>query len=110
VTTQEINERVDDALHRNLRAERIIIGMTVGIFLMGIAILLVGYQQKNPYVASGSIIMQGFLYWPFNELKKVRRDNLVLQTMPAMISALPPKLAVQEMLKLMTYIRSEGHG
>jgi hypothetical protein len=59
-----INERVDRALSDNRRAEYIVIIMASCIFVMGACVLLLSYWFKNVYVAGGSALFQGLLYWP----------------------------------------------
>jgi cytochrome c biogenesis protein CcdA len=103
----QINRRVDLALIDNRRAEVIIIGMALGIFLAGLGTLLVAYWQQNPYIAGGGIVLNGLLYWPVREIKKLRRDNLVLQVLPTIIAGLPPAEAIKEIKKLAAHIRGK---
>lgn len=100
-----INSRVDQALLANRRAERTIIYMAIAMFVVGLSVMLVGYHFKNPYVASGSILAQSLLVFPINEIKKLRRDNVILQVFPAMIDGLPPAKAASEIVKLLEYLR-----
>jgi hypothetical protein len=100
-----VDARVDRALQDNRRAETIVIGMALGIFVLGVVILLVAYWQRNAYVAGGALVVQGFLYWPVREILKLRRDNLILQTFPALISNLSPSDAGREIVKLLVYLR-----
>jgi hypothetical protein len=100
-----INVRVDKALDANRRAERIIIVMAIALFIFGLLVLSAAYWLKNPYVASGSVLMQGFLVFPVSEVKKLRRDNLILQTFPALIDVLPPAGAASEIKKLLAHLR-----
>jgi hypothetical protein len=102
-----INNRVDGALYANRRAEFIVIGMAIGIFMLGAGILIVAYWLTNPYVSGGAFLFQSLLYWPIREILKLRRDNLVLQTLPVLVSALPPKEAAIEIRKLTDYIRGK---
>jgi hypothetical protein len=102
---QLINERVDRALSDNRRAENIVIVMASCIFAMGAIVLLLSYRFKNPYVAGGSTLFQGLLYWPIKEVLKLRRDNLLLQAFPALVSELSPQALAQEIKKLLEYLR-----
>jgi hypothetical protein len=99
--TELINARVDVAIKLNGRAEHVIICMAVGIFSIGVALLLIGYWSQNPYVGGGSLILGGFLYWPIKEILKLRRDNLMLQILPAMVSELPRAEAAREIKKFL---------
>jgi hypothetical protein len=100
-----INERVDRALSDNRRAEYIVIAMATSIFAMGACVLLFSYWFKNVYVASGSALFQGLLYWPIREVLKLRRDNLLLQAFPALVSELSPPALAQEIKKMLEYLR-----
>jgi hypothetical protein len=99
------NTRVDQALTANKRAERLIICMALGLFCVGLSVLLVGYRMKNPYVAGGSTLAQVFLAFPINEVRKLRRDNLILQVFPVLIQNLPPAKAASEVVKLLDHLR-----
>jgi hypothetical protein len=100
-----INERVDRALSDNRRAENIVIIMATSIFGLGAFALLFSYKIKNPYVAGGSTICQGFLYWPIREVLKLRRDNVLLQAFPALVSSLPASALANEIRKMLEYLR-----
>jgi hypothetical protein len=102
-----INNRVDGALRDNRRAEFIVIGMAIGIFLLGAGALIVAYWLTNPYVGSGAFLFQSLLYWPIREILKVRQDNLVLQTLPVLVAELQPKDAAIEIRKLSEFMRGK---
>src|ERR1041384_4036307 len=104
-----INGRIDDALIRNRRAENIIVGMAIAIFALGMCIVAVAYWIKNPYVAGSSFAFQGALYWPIREVLKLRRENLMLQTVPAIVSTLPQDKAAQEIAKMLAVVRGDKH-
>lgn len=101
-----INSRVDAALRTNRRAEFIVIAMALCIFMLGAGTLLVAYWFTNPYVGGGTFLLQSFLYWPIREILKLRKDNLVLQTLPVLVAELPPKEAILEIRKLAEYMRN----
>jgi len=100
-----INERVDRALSDNRRAEYIVIIMSVCIFGLGVFALLFSYRLKNPYIAGGSTVFQGLLYWPIREVLKLRRDNVLLQAFPALVSSLPAAALANEIRKMLEYLR-----
>ena len=102
-----INNRVDGALRSNRRAEYIMIGMSVGIFSLGLATLIVAYWQKQPYIGSGSVLLNGLLYWPVREIWKLRRDNLLLQVLPVIIAELSTEDATKEIKKLAEHLRGK---
>ncbi len=100
------NARVDKALGANRRAELVIVGMAVALFLLGVGVLLVAYQSKNPYLATGTIVVEGLLYWPIREIQRMRLENLILQTLPVMLQSMPKKEAAEEIRKLYDHLRS----
>jgi hypothetical protein len=103
---EAINGRVDAALRDNRRAEFIVIAMALGVFGLGAGIVLVAYWFKNPYVGGGTFLCQSFLYWPIREILRLRKDNLVLQTVPVLLAELPQKEATLEIRQLAAYIRN----
>jgi hypothetical protein len=100
-----VNKRIDKALAANARTEVLIIVMAAFIFLLGIAIVILGYWNQNPYLHTAAILLQGLLYWPISEIRRLREDNLILQTVPAIVSSLPPKECAKELKKMLDYLR-----
>jgi hypothetical protein len=79
--------------------------MASGIFLLGVSSLLFAYWRANPYIATGTIVLQGFLYWPIGEIRQLRRENVSLQATPVLVSSFPPDRAMEEIVKLLEFIR-----
>jgi hypothetical protein len=102
-----VHKRVDTALAHNRRAEKIVILMAVGTFLLGLGIIITGYWSKNLYITVGATVLQGFLYWPINEVLKLRRDNIILQTTPVIVSTLDSAAAADEIRKFLAYLRKD---
>jgi Flp pilus assembly protein TadB len=100
-----VNARVDEALAENRRVGWLIISMALALFAVGLLIVAVAYWLKNPYVASAAVLAQTFLIFPMNEIRKLRRDNLILQTFPVLIDGLPKDEAAGEIRKLLAYLR-----
>ena len=100
-----INRRVDQALAANRRAEIIIIGMAILIFVLGLVIAGVGYRALNPYITGGAMLFQGALYFPIRRVGRLRRDNIILQTFPVIMAALPPERAADEIVKLLDFLK-----
>jgi hypothetical protein len=105
VDLEVVNERVDSALALNRRAETIVIAMAASIFVLGLAVIGVAYWVRNPYITSGAVLLQGLLYWPIREILKLRRENLMLQTLPTLIANLPRERAAQEISKALAFLR-----
>jgi hypothetical protein len=102
-----VHKRIDNALAQNRRAERIVIGMAIGMFVLGLAIVVTGYWSKNLYVTGGAAVLQGFLYWPIREIMHIRRDNIVLQATPVIIATLSPEAAAIEIRELLAFLRKK---
>jgi hypothetical protein len=100
-----VNERVDKALADNRRAELLVISMAMASFLLGLAVVLIGYRATNPYVSTMAVPFQGLLYLPIREIVKLRRDNLILQTVPAIVTALPARRASDEIVRTLEFLR-----
>ncbi len=100
-----VNRRIDEALSANRRAERIIVRLAVGIFVLGAAALVIAYWWANPYIAGGTIFLQGFLYWPIWLVRQLRRENIALQATPILVQSLPPDRAIREIAKLLEFLR-----
>jgi hypothetical protein len=90
---ETVNRRVDGALKANRRGEAIAIGMAAAIFLLGFTMIGVSYKSQNPYFTTDAAILQGFLYWPLREILQIRLDNLMLQTLPALVTMVSPREA-----------------
>jgi len=103
-----IEKRVDAALAANSRDETIVIGMAVGIFLIGAGVLFAGYWFRNPYVLAGGAVSQLLLWRPIDAILRLRRENLILQTFPSIVSRLPPEKEAQEIARLLKHLRSRG--
>jgi hypothetical protein len=100
-----VNERVERALRMNARAERIIVGIALAIFIVGILSIILAYRHTNPYIASGTALLQGFLYWPIREIRQLRRENVVLQATPLLVATLAPTAMAREIVKLLDFLR-----
>jgi hypothetical protein len=102
-----VHARIDHALSANRRAEKIIIYLALAIFALGVGALLFAYRHTNPYIASGSVLTQAFLYGPIFEIRRLRRENLSLQTVPALVAGLSPADARTEIRTLLAFIRGK---
>ncbi|HEY4211804.1 MAG TPA: hypothetical protein VGM84_10015 [Steroidobacteraceae bacterium] len=102
---ERVDARVDHALADNRRAEFLFVVMALALFIVGLLIVLLAYRLKNPYVCGAALLTQTFLIFPVNEIRKLRRDNLILQTFPVLIEGLPAEAAVAEIKMLLALLR-----
>jgi hypothetical protein len=103
-----VNQRVDRALADNQRAGNLVIMMSFAIFSLGMLVIVISYWQKNPYITIGTTLTQGFLYWPIREILRLRKDNVILQTVPVLVSSFEPDDASKEIIKLLAYLRGRS--
>lgn len=82
-------ERIDQVLRDNKRTETLFIILAVILFLLGIVAFVVALVTKNLILASPSVVTTLLLYWPMNQIRKIRRENIALATAPALIARLP---------------------
>lgn len=100
-----INASIQRAVDDNRRAEKLVIWMALAQFTLGLLLILVGCWSHSGYVVASGAFPLGLLTFPIGEIRKLRDDNIVLRTVPTIISALPPKEAVVELKKFLQYIR-----
>ena len=96
-----VHERIDQALSDNRRYETIVLIMAVALFSLGLVVIGVAYWRLNAYVGGAAVVVEALLYWPIREILKLRRDNLVFQTLHVMVSQFPPRqaqLAIEKVL------------
>lgn len=100
-----VNRRVDEALAGNRRSEYIVIAMALAIFTLGIAIIIVAYWEKNPYIASIGTLSQVLLLMPIKAVIRIRMANIILQTLPTIIQLLPNDKSALEIQRCMEHLR-----
>jgi len=82
--------------------------MATAIFLLGASIVVAGYWFRNPYVFAGGGACQLLLWRPIDAILKLRRDNLILQMLPTLVSGLPPEKMAAEVSRLLRHLRSKA--
>lgn len=100
-----INARVDRALEANRKAEYLILCLAGGLFALGVASTLVAYSLRNPYFFAASLVIDTLLLFPILEIRKLRRENVVLQSLPALIYPLSPSEAARQIVETLKYLR-----
>lgn len=96
----EAIERIDKVLSKNERTVWVVISMSVIIFAIGSALLVIGFESGDWRVLTPSALMTGLLYWPINKILKIRKENIQLAVVPALIRTLPPEKSAEEIIKL----------
>jgi hypothetical protein len=106
VDRTRIDKRIHHALAANRRAERIIVGLALGIFTLGAGALAVAYCNTNSYIAAGAVLLQALLYRPVAAIRRLRRENVSLQAVRVFIAEAPPERAMHEVAKVLEFIRA----
>jgi hypothetical protein len=107
INSDLIAARIEPWLAANRRFHTVLVVVTAAIFGAGVAVILMGFVGQNPYVIGAGILWEGILYWPVREFPAVRREQMILQTVPVIVSTLRPSEAAAEIRKL---LQLSGHG
>ena len=97
----EVNSRIDSVINSNEKHANAIVRMAVCIFILGLIALIYGMVTGNVFIVAPSTLFSAALYWPINEIKKMRKENISLAAIPTLIATLPPDDAARELVKLL---------
>jgi len=61
--------------------------------------------RTDEILAAAFAARSRFLVLPRNEVRRLRRDNIILQTFPVLIDGMPPAKVAAEITKLLAYLR-----
>ncbi|HLC40166.1 MAG TPA: hypothetical protein VJO34_00900 [Methylomirabilota bacterium] len=101
-----ISERMDQALSANRRAELIIVRLAGAIFALSVVSLVFAFWTKSLFLGLAALLLGGLLYWPFVEIRKLRRENLCLEAIPALAYNYSPERGMEEIGKLLEMVRT----
>ena len=93
-------ERIDTVIKSNRTTVRIVTAMSIAIFAVGITLLLLGFESGDWMVLTPSALITGLIYWPVNKILAIRKETMHLAVVPALVTALPPEQAAEEIIKL----------
>lgn len=108
ITDQQIEDaikRIDQVLQKNLQLVWIVIGMSIGIFFLGFVLFVIGFKNADWRILTPSALITGLLYWPINKILTIRKENIQLAVVPALIRTLPPEKAAEEIIKLIEKLK-----
>lgn len=97
---QEVLKRIDDVLRENKIWLYLYAGLTVVLFLLGIAGVIVALLKGQFIWTIPSACISFFLRWPILQVKQIRDKNIALATVPALITKLPRKDAAKQIQQL----------
>lgn len=95
-----ILQRIDKVLKDNRNIELLYIVLTVILFLCSITCFIVVITTGKFVWSTPSVVTTGFLYFPLQEIKDLRKKNIALATAPILITQLPKAKAAEEIQKL----------
>ncbi|MFN4316372.1 MAG: hypothetical protein ACK4E0_18960 [Chitinophagaceae bacterium] len=98
---EAILQRVDKVLKDNRNIELLYIVLTSLLFLCGISCFIIAITTGKLVWSTPSAITTGFLYFPINEIRDLRKKNIALATAPILITQLPKAKAAEEIQKLL---------
>jgi len=97
---EQILERVDDVHKQNRTTEILLLVGTSILFLCGITCFILAIVKQEYAWGAPPVVTTGLLYFPLKEIKLLRKKNIALATVPALISQLPKAQAAVEIQKL----------
>ena len=100
----EINARIDEVLKKNRVHEIAIFIMAAAIFILGFAALAYGIVKNEVLIVAPATLINAALYWPIQQIRKIRKENITLAAIPSLIATLPPEDAARELVKLLDKI------
>lgn len=98
---QSIVKRIDDVHRRNRTTETVLLIGTSVLFACGITCFIMAMVKQQYAWGMPPAITTGLLYFPFKEVKELRRKNIALATAPVLINTLPKAKAAEEISKLL---------
>ena len=100
----EINARIDEVLKKNRVHEIAIFIMAAAIFILGLAALVYGIVKNEVLIVAPATLINAALYWPIQQIRRIRKENIMLAAIPSLIATLPPEDAARELVKLLDKI------
>lgn len=100
-------EKTLNLLGETIRANRfyeyVLIGLIITLFASGIACFWVAMLSGNIVLAAPPLLTTAILQWPILRLQGMRKDNMLVQTIPILVQILPPHDAAEEIRALIAY-------
>jgi Flp pilus assembly protein TadB len=94
-----LNQRIDQALRDNGRAEILVWALCTLLFLCGVALFVGGFILGEPIITGSGVVVEIGIIWPLRQIMKLREDNVRLQVLPSMLDILPPEEAKEQWKK-----------
>lgn len=98
---EQIIKRIDDVHRRNRITEVLLLIGTSLLFACGITCFVMAIVKQEYAWGMPPVVTTSLLYFPFKEVKELRRKNIALATAPMLINTLPKAKAAEEISKLL---------
>ncbi|MFS8617227.1 MAG: hypothetical protein FWJ85_10405 [Solitalea sp.] len=98
---KQIIKRIDDVHKRNRITEILLLIGTSLLFACGITCFVMAIVKQEYAWGMPPVVTTALLYFPFKEVKELRRKNIALATAPMLINTLPKSKAAEEISKLL---------
>ena len=82
---REVSERIDQAINDNRGRERVIVGVLIVMFVVGLGLILYGAISRSLQLLVPGGVIQVALVFPVRRLIKLREDNVRLQIIPQLL-------------------------
>ena len=108
ITRQQIDDaltRIDRVLNTNRQTVWHVVSMASVIFVLGVSLFVVGIKTGDWKILTPSAVITGLLYWPIDKILRIRKENIELAVVPALVRTLPPEKAAEEIVKLIEKLR-----
>ena len=106
---EAINQRIDEVIVQNRNSYYTVIFMSVGIFLLGVALLIVEIILEKTILIGFTIAVNLLLYWPIKSVLRIRRENVSLAvTLTVLQTCRDEDVAASEIQKLLAFMRGEN--
>lgn len=82
---EAVTARIDRAIQRNVKLEWLFIVILMTLFLAGLGLMMGGVisRRRDCFIPGG--LSEVAIIYPIEKLRKLREDNLLFETFPAML-------------------------
>jgi hypothetical protein len=82
---EAVTARIDRAIQRNVKLEKLFIVILMTLFLAGLGLMMGGVisQRWECFIPGG--LSEVAIVYPIEKLRKLREDNLLFETFPALL-------------------------
>ncbi len=108
---REVSDAVDAAISKNHRTERVVVGVLIALFAVGLGLLVFGAVVQRWELLVPGTLTQLTIVLPIRKLVALRENNMRLQILPQLMRLADSKeakfLAAQLVKRLIQQVRAE---